>query len=230
MLTSSQLSSIKKACQITAKTFVDIKKFIKPGLAEKEIANKINKILKSYGAQSLAFRPIVASGAGSAEPHHKNTTRVIKPNDIILLDFGCKVNGFCSDLSRTIFIGQPKSDWLKIYKVVKLAQKKVIDFLNTKSGIAGLNTSTIKASDLDFVARNYIAKKGLGKNFVHGLGHGLGTRVHQYFKINPRSKAVLKPGMIFTIEPGIYLKGRFGVRFEDTVYLTSQGLKILTTI
>jgi Xaa-Pro aminopeptidase len=227
-LSISQLNSIQKACRITTQTFIQINKLIRPGQTEKEVAYKIRKILLASGAQSLAFRPIVACGSGSAQPHHKNTTRIIKTNDIILLDFGCKFNGFCSDLSRTIFIGQPKPEWLKVYDIVKTAQQKAIDFLNTKYQI--LNTCGLRASQFDAIVRDFITKKGYGKNFIHGLGHGLGSRVHQYFKINPKSKNLIRTGMVFTVEPGIYLKGLFGVRHEDVIYLTSNSIKILTTI
>lgn len=221
-----QLKSQIKACKIAALTFDQIKRIIQPGLTEKQIAYHINKSMKSYGAQSLAFRTIVASGPGSSEPHHKNTDRKIQKRDLVLLDFGCKVDGFCSDISRTLFIGKPKPEWLKVYKIVQTAQKK--SFLFLKSSILN-RKSDMKASDLDYIARGYISKKGFGKNFVHGLGHGIGARVHQYFKISPKSKTLLKPGMIFTIEPGIYIKGKFGVRIEDTVYWSKTGLKILTT-
>jgi len=220
-----QLRSQSKACFIAAKTFTHIKKNILPGLTEKQLAFKINRTMKFFGASDLAFRTIVAIGPNSSTPHHKTTNRKIKANDIILLDFGCKINGFCSDISRTIFVGQPKPEWLKVYKIVQAAQKK--SFLFLKSSILN-RKSYIKASDLDHVARNYIEKKGYKNKFIHGLGHGIGTRVHQYFKISPNSKTILKPGMVFTIEPGIYLENKFGVRIEDTVYWSKNGLKILT--
>jgi len=215
-----QLQSQSKACLIAGQTFARIKKFIRPGKTEKEISYKINKIMRSLGASKKAFQTIVAAADHSSIPHHKTTDRKIQKNDIILLDFGCKINGFCSDLSRTIFIGQPRPEWLKVYNIVKTAQKKAFKKLN----------NSIRASDLDLVCRDYISKMGFGKNFIHGLGHGIGTRVHQYFKISPKSNIILKPGMIFTIEPGIYIENKFGVRIEDTVYWSKSGLRILTMI
>jgi len=180
--------------------------------------------MKDLGAQGLAFRPIVAFGNHTSIPHHKPTDRKLKQNDIVLLDFGCKVDGFCSDFSRTFFIGQPKPEWQKVYRIVKISQQKVLGAHRVWS----TQGTSVKAAQIDSIARDYIKKQGYGKQFVHGLGHGIGTRVHQYFKIGPKSKAIIKPGMVFTIEPGIYMKNRFGVRIEDVVYLSSSGLQILT--
>ncbi len=247
--TPHQIKSLKKASQIAAKTFEQIKKLIRPGWTEKQTATQINRIMKNLGATKLAFRTIVAAGSHSSEIHHKNTTRKVRKNDIILLDFGCKVERanntsevsaltprrwrkkdklyLCSDFSRTIFMGTPKSQWLKIHQIVKTAQKKAINYL--KSSIIN-HKSSLKASKLDAVARDYIKSKGYGKQFPHDLGHGIGNKVHQYFKISPKSKATLKPGFVFTIEPGIYLKGKFGVRIEDIIYLSPQGPQIFTKL
>jgi len=225
--TIRQVKSLQKAGLVVAETFIRIKKIVQPGQTEKEIASTINKIMRSSGAQGLAFRTIVASGNHTAFPHHRPTNRKIKKNDLVLLDFGAKVNGFCSDMTRVIFIGQPKPEWQKVYRIVQSAHQKAIKYL--KSYILN-HKSCLKANVLDSLARDFITKRGYGRYFIHSLGHGIGTRPHQYFKIGPKSKSTIKPGFVFTIEPGIYLKGRFGVRFEDTVYLSKNGLVIFTQI
>ena len=223
IFSKKEINLFKTSCAAAGQTFNIIKKIIRPGWTEKQIAYQINKTMKFCGSQSLAFRTIVASGPNSSIPHHKTTNRKIKTNDIVLLDFGCKYNGFCSDISRTIFIGSPKPEWLKVHKIIQTAQQKVFTHR-----VWFTQDTPVKASFVDGIARNFISKKGFGKNFIHGLGHGIGTKVHQYFKISPKSKTILKPGMVFTIEPGIYIKGKFGIRIEDTVYLSKTGLEILT--
>jgi len=234
--TLAEIKSFHQSCQIASQTFKQINKLIRPGppcneagWTEKETASKINRIMKSLGAQGLAFRPIVAAGNHSAIPHHRPTTRKVKKNDIILLDFGCKVNEICSDLSRTIFIGTPKPQWQKVYQIVQMAQKRAIKYTSEVAG-GLLGGKAIKFKDLDSIARSYIKSKGYGKNFTHSLGHGIGIQPHQYFSISLKSRAYLKPNMVFTIEPGIYLKGRFGIRIEDVVYLSSKSLQILTNL
>lgn len=241
----SDILAFRQSCQIASQTFETIKKLIRPGLTEKEIAGKIVKIMKSLGSQGLAFRPIVACGNHSATPHHRPTTRKVKKNDIVLLDFGCKMTAstsevtggllggertrpmfFCSDLSRTIFIGTPKPQWQKVYQIVQTAQRKIIKQLNNETMKQYSNSFRLKS--LDSIARSYIKSKGYGKNFTHSLGHGIGSQLHQYFSIGPKSRAYLKPNMVFTIEPGIYLKNKFGVRIEDIVYLGPKKVEILT--
>lgn len=241
----NNIKDFRQSCRIAAQTFETIKKLIRLGWTEKETASKVDQIMKNLGADRLAFKTIIAAGNHSANPHHRPTTRKIKKNDIILLDFGCKVNNTCSDLSRTIFIGTPKPEWKKIHHIVQTAQKKAIDFLKRAKGTPPrwpptnsrgtlrtveelASNEKIKIKNLDTIARSYIKSKGYGKNFIHYLGHGIGNRPHQYFSIGPKTRAYLKSNMVFTIEPGIYLKGRFGVRIEDVVYLKKGSLEILT--
>lgn len=227
--TPDEILIIEKACRLTDRTFDYILPHIKPGVTEKEISLKIRKFINKNGAL-LSFRSIVAFGKNASEPHHKSNETKLKNGNIVLLDFGAKVKGFCSDMTRTVFMGKASDEQKKIYRTVLAAQKKAIKFL--KSSI--INHKSINAYNVDKVARDYIISQGYTP-MPHGLGHGIGKKVHERPKLSPKSKAFLKPGMTFTIEPGIYLpagrqgiKNFGGVRIEDTVVLEKTGLRILT--
>lgn len=214
-----EIKNIKKACQITKKAFKFIKNSVKSGSSEQQVSWLMEKYFHEHGAEGLAFPIIVASGPNSAIPHYQTGKRKIKANDIIIIDAGCKVNGYCSDMTRTFFVGKPKSEWLKVYDIVKKTQQKTIDYVNAgllhkasaKPGVY------ILAKNIDRVCRNYIKNQGYGEKFIHSTGHGIGLEVHEEPRISPKSKTRLKKGMVFTIEPGIYLPGKLGVRIEDVV-------------
>lgn len=212
---NAEIINIKKACQITKKTFTYISTQLRPGRTETQIGWIIEKYLREHGAENLAFPIIVASGANSSIPHYQTGKRKIKTNDIVLIDAGCKVEGYCSDMSRTFFNGKPKTEWLKVYEIVAKAQKTTINILNTTYQIP--NTNPIEAKHIDRICRDYIKKEGFGNQFIHSTGHGIGLEIHEKPRISPKNKTILKNGMIFTIEPGIYLPGKFGVRIEDVV-------------
>lgn len=222
---SNKIKGIKKACNITIKSLQQIKLCLKPGVSEKQIKIKLEKIMKQNKAQGFAFPTIVAFGPNTSIPHHKTGLRKLRKNDIVLIDSGAKYGGYCGDITRTFFVGKPKPQWLKVYKIVKQAQQKTINYLKTRSF---KRPGLVFAKKVDKVCRDYIKSKGYGKNFTHSTGHAMGKKVHELPRISPKSKAKLKPGMIFTIEPGIYLKNKFGIRIEDMVWLSSKGLKNLT--
>lgn len=221
--TKSEIAKIEKACQIGDKAFAYIIKKIICGITEKELSLEIQCFIRKNGA-GLSFRPLVSFGKNTAEVHHKPTNRKLRRNDIIMLDFGVKIDGYCSDITRTIFMGKATEKQKRIYQTVLEAQKRAIGLLDSEFCI--LN-SKLKAKDVDKIARDYIIKVGFSP-IPHGLGHGIGQKVHEPPKISPKSKAVLKRRMVFSIEPGIYLKNFGGVRIEDLVALEKTGPRLLT--
>lgn len=213
----NKLQSIKKACMLTDLAYSQILKKIKVGVTEKEIAREIAYSIKKNNAR-LAFRPIVAFGKNAADFHHKpNNTRLNKKHGFIKIDLGAKFNGYCSDMTRTVFIGPANKKHKKIYQTVLEAQERAVKKIR----------EGIKVYELDKVARDYIVKKGYGP-IPHSLGHGVGRKVHEKPKISPISSEILEDQTIFTIEPGIYIKGLGGVRIEDVYYLNHGKTTQLT--
>ena len=215
--TENEIHLIKRSCDIAVDVFNEIKKQIKPGMTEIQIASRIIDFLYKHGAES-AFVPIVAGGINSSYPHHINSGYSINNNDLLIIDMGAKFNGYCSDLTRTIILGKIQKFCDKVYNLVKLAHDEALVIV--KPGI--------KASFVDKKARDSIKKAGFGKEFTHGTGHGLGLEVHELPSVNLSSNAILKPGMVITVEPGVYIKNNFGVRIEDTLLVTENGYEILT--
>lgn len=227
----SEIDAIEKACELTDKTFEYILTKIKSGITEKELAFEIEFFIKKNGGD-LAFSPIVAFGKNSAIPHHKTANAVLCPErakrvegQIILFDFGAKIDNYCSDMTRVVFLGKATDEQKKVYQIVLDAQKRAIEIFNDRSYI--LNHQ-LKSAEVDKVAHDYIRSKGYGDNIFHSLGHGVGLEIHESPHLSSKSKEILKPGMVFTIEPGVYLPEKFGVRIEDTVVLGNNGLRILT--
>ncbi len=215
----NEIACIKKAVEITDKVFADILPLLKPGIAEADIAAEITYRHRKYGASSDAFESIVASGANSALPHARATSKKIKKGDMVTLDFGCVYNGYHSDMTRTVAVGKPAYEMLKIYQVVLDAQKKAIETAHSR----------IKVFDLDAVARDHIKQKGYEKFFNHSLGHGIGLQIHEPPKISWTNKtAILQEGCVVTIEPGVYLPDVGGVRIEDDIVIRSSSCENLT--
>ena len=209
------------SAQLALKALENIKPFIKAGVTEKQVANKLVNEMRILGAQKESFDPIVASGPNGALPHAKPTDRVIQDGDLVTIDYGALYNGFASDITRTLHIGEVKDEKLKeIYEVVKEAQQRGVDAV--KPGVT--------TCEIDKVCRDYIAEKGYGKYFVHSTGHGLGIEVHEFPNVTARKEydVILEPGMVITVEPGIYIEGFGGVRIEDDVLVTKDGHKILS--
>lgn len=214
----TEIKNIQKACDIASQVLESVKKRICPGMTELDVHFKIEEeFAKQHVVQS--FKTIVASGPNSANPHHISGTRKIKRNDIVLIDMGCIYNGYCSDITRTFFVGKQTIFQKKIWDIVKLAHDKALE--NVKENI--------KANDIDSFARNVIKQEGYDKNFIHTTGHNLGIDIHEEPRISKSCNDKLKKGMIITIEPGIYLENKFGVRIEDTILVTKKGYKVLTT-
>ena len=222
--TNNEIKKIKKACRLGDKTFDYILKKIKFGVTEKEIAFEIEFFIKKSGGD-ISFRPIVAFGENSAVPHHQATNNKLTNNQIVLLDFGVKLNNYCSDMSRTIFFGSAEEEFKKMYDAVLQAQDLAIQQFSKKT-IKQLEKG-IKASEIDKIARDHITSKGY-KTIPHSVGHGIGIEVHEAPHLSPNSKDILKEGMVFSIEPGIYIPGFGGVRIEDLVVLEKTGVRLIT--
>lgn len=215
----AEVRKIIKAQRLNERIFEEIINFIKPGKTkELDLAAEIEYRMKKIGGES-AFSPIVATGANSALPHAKPGNRVIKKGKPLKIDMGIKYKGWCSDMTRTVWIGKrPDERFKRIYQVVLDANNRAIDVV--KDGVNGKN--------VDAVARKHIEEAGYGKYFGHGLGHGIGVEVHESPSLSPLSKDRLEEGMVFTIEPGIYIPGYGGVRIEDLVCIRNGDKFVIT--
>lgn len=213
-----EIEYIKRAQKITDDTFEYILTKIKPGVTEIEIASEIESFMKKSGAEALAFDPIVVSGVRGALPHGEPTDKKIENGELLTIDMGAVVNGYHSDMTRTVAIGEISSDKKVVYDIVFSAQFRAT--IKLKSGV--------KASDVDFAARDAIEKAGFAKFFTHSTGHGVGLKVHEDPKISSESDDILQCGMVVTIEPGIYIPNRLGVRLEDMLLITENGYEKLT--
>lgn len=197
---------------------------IRPGAMEREVAAAIEMGLRSAGYERPAFDTIVASGPNAALPHYRAGSRILQPGDLVVLDFGGVLDGYCSDLTRTVSVGAPTPDALRLHSAVQDAQRAAIDAV--KPGVT--------ATAVDAAARDLLKSRGLGEAFGHGTGHGLGLDIHEEPRVGPprpdAPSVQLEPGMVFTIEPGAYLPGMGGVRIEDDVLVTERGCEVLTSV
>jgi Xaa-Pro aminopeptidase len=213
-----EMATIKKACEITDAAFEHILGFIKPGVSELEVANELDFYMRSLGASGMSFDTIVASGWRSAMPHGVASEKIINDGELVTLDFGCYYNGYVSDMTRTIAVGDVDDELKKIYEIVREAQMRVI--AGTKAGVTG--------PEYDALARDFIKEAGYGENFGHGIGHGIGLEIHEGPIISFRTEHTLRAGEVITDEPGIYIEGLGGVRIEDDLIVTENGCEILT--
>ena len=213
-----EIAILQKTINISDKAFNNVSKRIKISMSEKEIAWEVEKEMRELGAESPSFDTIVASGINGSKPHHSPTDKLINNNEAITIDMGAKFQGYCSDLTRTIFIGDPDTKFKKIYTTVLRAQ--LISMETAQPEMTG--------EAIDKIARDIISLEGWGDNFGHSLGHGVGIEIHENPGIGPNSKNKIKPGMVYTIEPGIYIKGWGGIRIEDMVIMTKKGNNLLS--
>jgi len=213
-----ELGFIKKAVELVDAIFEQAKTIIRPGITEKEAAWEIEKILRQEGSEGMPFEIIVASGSNSALPHARPTEKIIRSGEPVLIDMGARISGYCSDFSRTLFLGKADKTLQKIYNIVLKAQTTAIE--EVESGM--------DASQADQLARSVVEQAGYGDAFGHGLGHGVGLAVHEFPTLGPSSSDSLADGMVFTIEPGIYLAGQGGIRIEDMVVLEKGKAKVLS--
>ncbi len=218
--TRKELANIVKAQRISERVLNDVLKKLDTGISEIKIANFIKKTYISHGVNVLAFPPIVAFGKNTANIHHEPNKTKLKVGDMIMFDFGCTVNNYCSDMTRTYFWGEPNKKQKKIYESVLEAQNRVL---------VVLARGEKRAKIIDRIARSFLTKK-FRNNFKHGLGHGVGTVIHEWPNFKPKSEDLLPAMCVMTVEPGIYLKGFGGVRIEDMVLITKKSCKNLTKI
>ena len=213
-----ELEVLKAAAKIADDAFEHICSYIKAGMTELEVSNELEFFMRSQGATSSSFDIIVASGLRSALPHGVASDKKIEQGDLITLDFGALYNGYVSDITRTVAVGEPSDKLKEIYQVVLDSQMLALEKI--KPGMTGI--------EADAIARDYIKSKGYGEAFGHSTGHGIGLEVHEGPGLSFRSETVLEPGMAVTVEPGIYLPGIGGVRIEDDILITETGNERLT--
>ena len=216
----SEISALRRAVKVAEQAFMDLLPQMTPGMTERELAATLDFQMKIRGASEPAFPTIVACGANSSMPHAQPGSARIKPNQPILIDFGANVAGYSSDLTRVIFLDSIPQSLRTVYDTVRDA---------AQAGIRAVKPG-VPAKMVDQAARSIISKAGFADYFGHGLGHGLGRDVHEAPLISPKSKDVLQEGMVFTIEPGIYLSKRGGIRIENDVLVTSNGSRVLSTL
>jgi Xaa-Pro aminopeptidase len=222
----SEIASIQKACQLGDQTYSQILKNIRIGQTEKQIAFEIEISIKKSGAD-LSFPTIVAFEENAAIPHHQTSDRKLKNNEFILLDFGIKYNNYCSDMTRTIHFGKASAEKKKAYQTVLTAQQKAIEILKSKLIILNSEKKPINSSLIDQTARTYIISQSFDP-IPHSLGHGIGLEVHEPPRLSPNSTDKLENGMVFSIEPGIYLPNKLGIRVEDLFTIQNNKLIQLT--
>ncbi|MCM3715257.1 M24 family metallopeptidase [Halalkalibacter oceani] len=213
-----EVKIIQEAADIADAAFAHITTFIRPGVTELEVANELEFFMRKQGAQSSSFDIIVASGYRSALPHGVASEKVIQTGELVTLDFGAYYKGYCSDITRTVAVGQISEELHTIYHTVLEAQLR---------GMAGIKAG-MTGKEADALTRDYITEKGYGEYFGHSTGHGLGLEIHEGPTLSMRSETVLEPGMIVTVEPGIYIAGVGGTRIEDDILITEDGNSTFT--
>lgn len=215
-----EINNIKKACKITDEAFSALLGQIKEGMTENEVAALLEFLMRKGGASGTSFDTIVGFAENSSVPHHETGMKKLRFGDIILIDFGCKFGGYCSDCTRTFLFGDDKKheDFKKAYSYVLEAHNLVKQQL--KCGMKGC--------EADAIARNCLKEYGVDKLFTHSLGHGIGINIHEFPRLSPKSDDKLVNGMVFSDEPGVYLEGEYGIRIEDTVMLDNDKVISLT--
>ena len=215
---AQELAILTRAIEISDQAFQEVSKTIRDGQTEIEVAWKLEKAMRELGAEAVSFETIVAAGPNAALPHHRPADVPIREGEPLIIDMGARYQGYCSDLSRTLCLGQPDDTFRKVYDTVLGAQLTAI--ATVERGMTG--------GDADGLARTVIEEAGYGENFGHSLGHGVGLAVHEQPGLGPSSTGVLEDGMAFTIEPGIYISGWGGVRIEDVVVLEEGKARVIS--
>ncbi len=216
--TEQEIEKIQQAQRIAEKAFDEILNFIREGVTEREISLMLDNTMYKNGAEAMSFETIALAGKNTSMPHGVPSDYRVQKGDFVLMDFGAVYDGYHSDMTRTVCVGQPTEEMEKVYNVVIEAQLEAL--AKVKSGITG--------KQLDSVARDYIEKHGYGEAFGHSLGHGVGMEVHELPNASQRSDKVFEPYNVITVEPGIYLPDKFGVRIEDFVVVTEKSCRNLT--
>lgn len=215
---AEEIGAIRKACQLGVDLFATLISKLRPKVTESQLAGELEYAARQAGAEQMSFPTIIASGERSALPHGRASAAPIPPEGFVVCDFGVILAGYCSDMTRTVHVGRPQSEAQAAYEAVKEAQYAALEAV--KPGVT--------VGEVDHAARKLLYNHGLGKFFTHSTGHGLGLEIHEAPKIAAAQKEVLRPGMVITVEPGVYLPGKWGIRIEDTVVVTETGREILT--
>ncbi|MFN2483999.1 MAG: M24 family metallopeptidase [Candidatus Limnocylindria bacterium] len=213
-----EVAAIERACRLGDRAFEFVLRSARAGMTEVDLAWQMERWFRESGAEALAFDPAILAGPKAAMPHGRPDDTPIAPGNVLLLDFGCQVDGYRSDMTRTVFIGPPSDAQRRIYELVLDAQQRALDGI--RPGMSG--------RDADALARDHITANGHGDDFGHSLGHGIGLETHELPNLGTMSESTLQPGMVFSVEPGIYLPGDTGVRIEDIVVLEQDGVRRLT--
>jgi Xaa-Pro aminopeptidase len=215
---AEEIAAIRAACKLGVELFGTLTSKLRPKITESQLAGELEFAARQAGAEQMAFSTIIASGERSALPHGRASSAAIPGEGFVVCDFGVILAGYCSDMTRTVHVGHPQTDASSAYEAVKEAQQAALDTVKP-GGTVG---------EVDYAARKLLYNHGLDKFFTHSTGHGLGLEIHEAPKIAAAQKEVLRPGMVITVEPGVYLTGKWGIRIEDTVVVTETGCEILT--
>ena len=218
--TAPALHSIRRAADISAEAFAQVLPLIRPGHTESSVALELEIAMLRAGGEEKSFEIIVASGERGALPHGVASDKILAPGELVTIDFGTRYQGYCSDETVTVALGAVKPELRTLFDTVLAAHDRAMEAVRPG----------VELKSIDAVARSYIAECGYGDYFGHGLGHGVGYEIHEYPVVSPRSEAVAEEGMVFTIEPGIYIPGLGGCRIEDMVVVTKEGCEVLTSI
>jgi len=213
-----EIEILSRSAQLMSSVVARVIDELKPGQVERDVAWRIETLIREHGADGAAFPPIVASGQNSALPHAVPTNKRLEKGEPVILDVGSIVDGYCSDMTRTVFLGEPVGNFKEIYRIVREAQVTAINCVGTD----------METSEADSLGREIIKKAGFGDFFGHSLGHGIGLATHESPAVGPLKPKELREGMVFTIEPGIYLPGKGGVRLEQMVILEHGRPRVLT--
>ena len=213
-----EIARIKEAVLLGAQVFERATQVLRPGVKEVDVAAELELAARGAGAEGMSFPTIIASGARSALPHGRASAEEIKVGGFVVCDFGVILSGYCSDQTRTVWLGKASDEARRVYEAVREAQQAGIDAV--KPGVA--------VGEVDAACRKVLGNAGLGRFFTHSTGHGVGLEIHESPRVAHRQREILQPGMVITIEPGVYFPGKWGVRIEDMVAVTAGGCEVLT--
>lgn len=216
----AEIAAIQRAVHLADEAMAHIMSWLRPGVTEKEVAWELEVYMRTHGATKLSFDMIVAAGPNGSMPHAVTSERRIERGDPIVIDMGCVIDGYCSDLTRSFCLGEAPAKYLEAWQIVREAQQAAEEAI-----VAGM-----AAVEADGVARSLIDATAFAGRFGHGLGHGVGLEIHEKPRVGRLSQDVLQAGNVVTVEPGIYLPGEFGIRIEDMVVVTEQGAQVLTSV
>jgi Xaa-Pro aminopeptidase len=213
-----EIACLRSAVRLSASLFDYALEVIRPGVSEAEVAAEMEYAARQAGAEAMSFETIIASGERSALPHGRASQAAIPSTGFVVCDFGVILSGYCSDMTRTVYVGRPSAEARGVYQAVKQAQQAAVDSVRPGTSVG----------QVDRTARKSLQKKGLAKYFTHSTGHGVGLEIHEPPRVAAGQAEILRPGMVITIEPGVYVPGKWGVRIEDMVVVTESGCEVLT--